>query len=157
MTGKVYIRNIFLAVLLIILVILVVIIRKRSPFGKKETDFSTEPGAEITAIELKGNDNTVLLSLNDGIWMVNREAEARKSAVIFMLNTLNGLKIKSPVSPEMFSEEIIKNDIEPVRVKVYEDRKLLRSFNVYVTKSNKYGNIMKTNEKSRPFIVHFPG
>lgn len=157
MISKIYIRNILLALILVLLVLLVVLLRNRSPFGKRETNFATEPRAEITAIELTGKGHTVLLSLIDGIWMVNREVEAREIAVIFMLKVLKEMKIKSPVSPEMFNEEIVSGDIKPVRVNVYEKRKLLRSFYVYRTRTNKYGNIMKINERAKPFIVYFPG
>ena len=42
-------------------------------------------------------------------------------------------------------------------MKVYEDRKLIKSFLVYKTSSNSYGNIMKIRERSKPFIVYVPG
>ncbi len=44
-----------------------------------------------------------------------------------------------------------------MRVKVYESRKLLNDFLVYKTRSNIYGNIMKNNERAKPFIVYVPG
>jgi len=40
---------------------------------------------------------------------------------------------------------------------VFEGRKLLKSFMVYKTASNIYGNIMKIKESTKPFIVHIPG
>ena len=67
------------------------------------------------------------------------------------------MKIKSPVSAELFKSEITEKGIEPVRVKVYENRKLIKSFLVYKTSSNSYGNIMKIRERSKPFIVYVPG
>ncbi len=154
---KLYIRNISIVVLLILLVLLVMIIRKRSPFGRAETSFSPEPDKAITAVELSGEDHKVILSLTDDTWKVNREYDARKSAITFFLRVLREIRIKSPVSPEMFSDEIVAKGIRPVRVEIYENRKLLRSFYVYRTTSNKYGNIMKIKEKSKPFIIHFPG
>ena len=53
--------------------------------------------------------------------------------------------------------EISDKGIEPVKVKVYEKRKLIKSFLVYKTPSNSYGNIMKIREGSKPFIVYVPG
>ena len=42
-------------------------------------------------------------------------------------------------------------------MKVFEKGKLIKSFLVYKTASNKYGNIMKLRESSKPFIVFVPG
>ena len=38
-----------------------------------------------------------------------------------------------------------------------KNRKLIKSFLVYKTSSNSYGNIMKIRERSKPFIVYVPG
>lgn len=155
--NKIYTRNILFAVLLVLLTVIVVIFRNRSPFGSRESNFSPGTDTKITGIELSGENKSVFLRLENDIWKVNRNGEARKSAVIFLLKMLQELKIKSPVSPEMYENEIISKGIKPVRVKIYEKRKLIRSFYVYRTPSNRYGNIMKISERSRPFIVHFPG
>ncbi len=40
---------------------------------------------------------------------------------------------------------------------MYEKRRLLKSFYVYKTGSNSYGNIMKMKERTKPFIVYVPG
>ena len=42
-------------------------------------------------------------------------------------------------------------------MKVSEKGKTISSFLVYKTASNKYGNIMKLREGSKPFIVFVPG
>ena len=157
MKNKFYFRIILPVVILIILVFLLFLFRNRSPFGKGQSSFASEPKSEITSFELTCDNQRVLLSIHDGIWKVNRESEARRSVILFMLRVLKEMRIKSPVSPEMFDSEVVSKGILPVRVKVYEKRKLLSSFYVYRTATNRYGNIMKTREKSRPFIVHFPG
>jgi hypothetical protein len=61
------------------------------------------------------------------------------------------------VSPELFESEITDKGILPVKIKVFEGRKLLKSFLVYKTSSNTYGNIMKMGERAKPFIVYVPG
>ncbi len=53
------------------------------------------------------------------------------------------MEIKSPVSPDLFRSEITEKGIEPVKIRVYGERKLLKSLLVYKTRSNRYGNIMK--------------
>jgi len=154
--DKVVIRNLSLTFLLIFILILV-LLRGRSPFGRDQSSFASEPENEITRIELSDGGKRLTLTLVDGSWLVNGRQEARRSEIIFMIRILTEMKIKSPVSPDLFNNEITGNGIIPVRVKVFENKKLLRSFYVYKTGSNRYGNIMKIREKGKPFIVHIPG
>ena len=131
--------------------------RNRNPFGKNNTSFAADTDTEITKIELISGKNRVVLERSGEKWLVNRNSEARKSAIIFILKTLKEIKIKSPVSAELFMSEVAGKKVEPVRVNVYEKRKLVKSFYVYKTPSNIYGNIMKLRVSSKPFIVYMPG
>lgn len=131
--------------------------RSRSPFGKNNTSFAAPSDKEITRIELSGNDRKLIIELSNGKWLLNGKSEVRRNAAMLITKVVRELKIKSPVSPEMFDTVIASGNLKPVRVKVYEKRKLLTSFFVYKTSSNVYGNIMKTGEKSKPFIVYVPG
>jgi len=136
---------------------LFLITRSRSPFGKSNSSFASEPENGITAVELSKGKQEILLSKKGNEWLLNDETETRRSAVLSMLGILSEIQIKSPVSPEMFKQEITTSGIVPVRVKVYENRHLLKSFLVYKTRSNIYGNIMKMKRRSKPFIVYVPG
>lgn len=129
----------------------------RSPFGKNNSSFATESGKEITRIEFGENGKRLILEKRGEDWLINGKTEARKSGINFILRILKEIKIKSPVSPELFKNEITLRDINPVKVKVYEKRRLLKSFLVYRTRSNAYGNFMKIKEASKPFIVYVPG
>ncbi len=137
--------------------ILLILLRSRLPFGKGNSSFSSDPKKEITKIELSRHDRKLYLVKEDGNWLLNGNIEARKSGILFMIRILQEIKIKSPVSPELFRSEISEKGIEPVRVRVYDNRKLIKSFLVYKTGSNIYGNIMKIKERSKPFIVYVPG
>ena len=90
-------------------------------------------------------------------WLVNKDLKTRKTSILFILKILTEMEIKSPVTPELFNKEIIENGIDPVKVRVFEKSKIIKSFLVYKTASNKYGNIMKLRESSKPFIVFVPG
>ncbi len=157
MKGIVHIRILLPVLILILLILIFLFVRNRPPFGKSETRFSSGAGREITALEISSAGRKVFLSFRDGIWKVNQDTEARRSIIVFIMRVLSEMKIKSPVSAEMFNDQIVAKDIRPVKVKVFEKKRLPRSFYVYRTTSNKYGNIMKVKERSRPFIVHFPG
>ncbi len=141
----------------VMLILVIILFRARSPFGKSNSDIASVPEKEITRIEFTQEGEKLLLEKSGEKWIINGKTEARKGGINFIIRILTEAKIKSPVSPEMFKDEIDERNISPVTVKVYEQRKLLKSFRVYKTYSNIYGNIMKIKDNSKPFIVHVPG
>jgi len=138
-------------------VLLLFLLKTRSPFGKSNSSFASEPQKEITGIEFSERGKKLSLLKKGEVWFVNGTNETRKSGIQFILRVLEEIKIKSPVSEGLFKSEIIDKKIIPVKVKVFEKRKLLSTFFVYKTRSNSYGNIMKIKERSKPFIVYIPG
>lgn len=153
--NRIVVRSIIL--ILVLGLLLVLIFLNRSPFGKNNSSFASEPKEQITRIELSGERKTLLLEQKGETWYINGKTEARKSGIQFITRILKEIKIKSPVSQELFHSEISAKNISSVRVKVFENHKLLKSFLVYKTMSNIYGNIMKIRETSKPFIVYVPG
>jgi len=143
--------------ILAVIIIGFFLLRNHSPFGKNNTSFAVKPGTQITRIVFLQGEKKLILRKVDDDWTVNGEDEVRKSAVLFIVRTLEEIKIKSPVSPDIFSKEIIDKKIEPVRVNVYHRSRLVKSFYVYKTGSNIYGNIMKMRPSSKPYIVYIPG
>jgi hypothetical protein len=144
-------------ILLAIGLVIVVVYRGRMPFGSNNSFFAVEPQKEISKIELSEKGRELSLEKVGENWVINGKLETRKSGILFILRILEEMKIKSPVSSELFESEITAKGIEPVRIRVYEKRKLIKSFLVYKTTSNSYGNIMKMSERSKPFIVCVPG
>lgn len=153
--NKLLIRSIFL--IIVIALALLILFKSRSPFGKSNSSFASEPKEEITRIEFFEDGEKLSLEKQGENWLMNGKTEARKSGVLFILRVIRELKIKSPVSSELFISEISSKKILPVRVKVFENRRLLKTFLVYKTSSNSYGNIMKLTIASKPFIVYVPG
>lgn len=144
-----------ISILLVILIIY--LLKERSPFGGSNTSFAAKPKNEITRIEFTDGRSTLILDKKGEEWVVNKNFDTRKSSILFILKILTDMEIKSPVTPELFNKEIVANGIDPVKVKVFEKGKVIKSFLVYKTASNKYGNIMKLREGSKPFIVYVPG
>lgn len=153
--NKILARIIFLLIISGLAVLL--FLKVRSPFGSDNSSFAAEPKKEITRIDFIQNGKTLTLSKDGESWMVNGKSEVRKSGVNFILRVLSEIKIKSPVSSDLYATEITGKKINPVRVKVYENGRVIKSFLVYKTNSNIYGNIMKIKESSKPFIVCVPG
>ena len=152
--NKVVIRSVLLT--LIAGIIIFVLFKSRSPFGKNNSSFASEPQVEITKIEFSDGNRKLYLEKENENWLLNGKDETRKSGILFILRILKEIKIKSPVSEELYNSEISRKEVNPVRVRVFEKRKLLKSFLVYKTPSNIYGNIMKMKESSKPFIVYVP-
>ena len=153
--NKIYLR--YILYILTGAVILFFLFKGRAPFGKNNTSFAVKPGTEITRIDFYQGDNKLSLQKSGDSWLVNKTKESRKSAILFIIRTLKEIKIKSPVSSDIFRNEVIDKGIIPVKVNVYARRKLVKSFYVYKTASNIYGNIMKVKVSSKPFIVFIPG
>lgn len=150
-------RNISLAVIFLIALVIVLLVRDKSPFGSGQTSFASVPVTEINRIEFSGKGKKLILEKKENTWIVNGRNQARPGGIAFLEAVLTGMKIKSPVTPDLFRKEVSEVNEDPVRVRVYERRKILSSFIVYKTGSNVYGNFMKTGERKSPFIVHLPG
>lgn len=146
-----------IAVIVVFVLLLLLLFRNRSPFGKSNTSFAAEPKKEITKVQFLQGKERLTLEKEGDEWILNGKTEARKSGVLFILRVIKEIKIKSPVSQELFESEIITKNVDPVKVVVYEKRKIIKSYFVYKTPSNVYGNIMKTSAGSKPFIVYMPG
>ncbi len=158
MAGKQTIKNIIFAIAAFTIVIILLFVADRQPFGRRNSTFAVDPDTEISSIDFtSGKAKMILEKSKDNIWRVNGRYEARVNGITFIEKVLTGIEIKSTVSEETFSEEITGKNIEPVRVRVYSGNKIIRSFLVYKTTSNIYGNIMKTTPKAKPFIVNVPG
>jgi hypothetical protein len=155
MRHKIIIKGIL--ILIAVLLIMMLLFRSRLPFGKSNSSFASGPEKEISKIEFSSAGNKLSLEKKGDSWLINGKTEARKSGILFILRVLHEIQIKSPVSDDLFRAEITEKGLEPVKVKVFEKRKMVRSFMVYKTHSNSYGNIMKIRERSKPFIVYVPG
>jgi len=152
---KLAIRGALLSIAVIM--ILLLLFRNRLPFGEDNSSFASGSGKEITRIEFSKSGEKLSLEKKGEKWVINEKTEARKNGILFILRVLREIEIKSPVSGDLFKSEITEKGVEPVKIKVYSKRKLIKSFLVYKTASNGYGNIMKIRERSKPFIVYVPG
>ena len=129
--NKVIIRNLLIATVLVIFLLVICFLRSKVPFGKDQSSFSVDPSAGITRIELSQPGNKIALVKKGKERTLNGSREARKSASMYIIRILTEMKIKSPVSDELYDAEIIQKNINPVTVRVYEGRRLLKSFLVY--------------------------
>lgn len=147
----------FAVITIPLLILIIYLLKERSPFGGGNTSFATDSAKEITRIEFTDDSEKLIIEKKGEEWVVNGRFETRKSSILFILKILTEMEIKSPVTPDLFEKEITGNAIKPVKVKVSGNGKTIRSFLVYKTGSNTYGNIMKLREGSKPYILYVPG
>ncbi|HOK26946.1 MAG TPA: hypothetical protein PLX87_10520 [Bacteroidales bacterium] len=146
------------AIILVCAAALFMLFRQRVPFGRGNTDFAVDGKTEITRVVFFEKDMKLVLSKNsENEWIAGKNVPARDEAVRFLIKVLKEMKVKSPVTSDTFTEEIVREKIEPVKVHVYERRRLRKSLFVYRTGSNMYGNIMKMRASSKPYIMFVPG
>jgi hypothetical protein len=145
----------YILFLVTVLVAVFFLFRDEAPFGKKNTSFAVSQGSEITRIEFGQGKERLVLEKKGEEWLLNGRMSTRKSSINFITRILQEMRIKSPVSQQLLDSAVAES--HPVEVKVYQGRKRLRSFIVYKTQSNNYGNIMKMSYRSKPFIVYVPG
>lgn len=155
--NKLVLRNSIISAVLIIMLVFVLLWSDKPPYAKSQSYFASVPGDEITKIEIAGDNEKIILTNTDAGWMLNGTDETRRHEVLFLLRILKEMEIKSPVSPGLFQKEITEKNIQALKVKVFEGKRILNSFIVYQTSSNVYGNIMKKRIRTKPFIVYIPG
>ena len=111
----------------------------------------------LQGLNFQRGRNKLSLEKKGKEWLVNGKDDARKSSILFIIRVLKEIQIKSPVSPEKFNSEITEKGINPVKVKIYEKSRLLKSFLVYKTGSNIYGNIMKIRGEVKAVYCLYSG
>ena len=113
MICKPAIRNILYATLLIALTVILLFVGNHQPFGKRNSSFALEDGAKVSLIEFsQGREKLSLEKNKDDLWTVNGNYEARVNGIAFIEKVLTGLEIKSTVSEDIFSREIIHKNIQ---------------------------------------------
>lgn len=150
-------RNLTIFGVLITVSLVMIVSVNRSPFGEKNTSLAIPAEKEITRIELSDNNTKLVFRRKDETWILNDNTDTRRSSINFIIRILREMTIKSPVSADLYKKEIRDAGITPVRVRIYENHRLLTDFLVYKTQSNAYGNIMRKNGRSKPFIFYVPG
>lgn len=150
-------KTYYISIVVLAVAIIIILTGRHSPFGKRNTSFASKPKNEITRIVFTSEGEELTLENNNGKWLLDGRLETRKSSINFILRILKEVDIKSPVSPDQFDTTIIRKNITPLRVRTYENRRILNDFLVYKTRSNIYGNMMKKGKRNKPYIAYVPG
>lgn len=147
-----------LAAVLVIATGIVIVYQQTSTIKKELRDFAVPDTAQVDKIFMVDKMNqTVLLERHEGGWTVNGKFEARKDAIYVLLKTIARLDVKSPVSKAMMNTVISQMAARSIKVEVYRNGELHKTFYVGGPTSDHQGTFMMLENSSVPFIMHIPG
>ncbi|MEE4213700.1 MAG: hypothetical protein V2I34_01465 [Bacteroidales bacterium] len=148
-----------IAVLIVILVLtaILLIIGRRFPFGAGNSDFHVDNTEKISRILISGEKQSADLQRSPGGWIVNGRHPVRPSAIEPLLQFIEQLRIKSPVSGSVFEEIRSDENTSLVEVQIFAGRRIIQSYRIYRDSAPVYGGIMQKRRDTKPFYVHVPG
>ncbi|MBN1387356.1 MAG: hypothetical protein JW965_02860 [Bacteroidales bacterium] len=150
-------KRLAIIISIIIIVILLFIIGRHVPFGADNSVFYVENTERINRILISDENKSVSLTLNTDGWYVNDEYRARSQAIDFLISILGDIRIKSPVTDKTYNDLLQNNSTREIEVQVFNSRKIIQSFYIYLNNEVDYPGIMQKRKKTKPFIVHLPG
>ena len=108
--------------------------------------------------------NTISLDKNNNEWIINNKYKVRKESIRILLETLNKIRIKRPVSLSAFDHIIRDLSTTGVKVEIYaDDLKPLKIYTIGNETKDQLGTYMILHSNSsqesitEPFIMHIPG
>lgn len=154
-------KNRIIIGLIVILGIVSVILVSRnsnSSIKRELRDFAVEDTASVDRIFMVRKDNQqVLLTRENGHWLVNEKYIVRTDAIDNLLKTLNRIRVKSPVSVTMLDNAVKMLATRNTKVEVYNRKKLVKTIYVGGPTQDQMGTFMMLEGSSVPFVVHIPG
>ena len=154
------------AIYLIILIVLAggvyYIIKERdntSTISKKDQDFAVEDISKIGKIRLADKENNVVVfEKKNNQWLLNDKYEPRKAELELLLNTIENIRVKSPVSKSARNNVIRGMSGRHTLVEVFDQKgKLIKSYFVGGVTTSGVGNYMKMKDSEHLFEVYIPG
>lgn len=150
-------KKALIIIIILITLIIVLMIGRDMPFGTKNSAFHVEKTGKISRILISGDENEIDLRRKAGEWYLNDDQPVRPSAIDFILKTIREIRIKSPVSQEMYNELLGRDSTRHVEVKIYDKNRLIRSFHIYTGKGDEFPGLVQKDKRAKPFTVHMPG
>ncbi|MDT8400375.1 MAG: hypothetical protein RQ743_01665 [Bacteroidales bacterium] len=143
-------------ILIIVLIIALFLIGRHVPFGAGNSVFNLENAEGVTSISIVSDNSSVNLERRTDKWYVNGKEPARQAAVESLLKIIRDIRIKSPVSSDVFNDILRDGDTQRTDIKIYDDRRIVQSFHIYSNPSYEVPCIMRKRDDAKPFFVHVP-
>ncbi|MFH0999733.1 MAG: DUF4340 domain-containing protein [Bacteroidota bacterium] len=143
---------------LVIIAFLITLIQTKGTIKRELKDFAIDDTSVVNKIFMANKENQfVTLEKIEGEWIVNQKYKAQKEKVNLLLETMQRVKISSPVANSAL-ETIIKSlATRSVKVEIYQKDKLAKTYYVGDATPDNLGTFMLLEGSSRPFITYIPG
>lgn len=166
--------TIFLVIILTAVAVVLIMQNQKSTLRSEIGDFAIDDTASITKIymaDMQGND-VLLKEEKPGYWSLNDSLTARKEGVKLLLNTMQRLAVKAPVSKSSYNTVIKRLASTSIKVEIYQIVPRINLFNAiqlfphekltmvyYVGPStpDNMGTFMLKEGSDTPFVVYIPG
>ena len=113
--------------------------------------------SKITKIFLSDREgNTIELVKDKYNWIVNKKYTVREDAIKTLLETINKIRIKHPVSNSA-SENVIKYIATTgINVEIFAEDQLIKSYIIGSSTPDHLGTYMIIKNTKKPYVIHMP-
>lgn len=166
-------KIIFAVIILAIIAAMFIFTRSDSTLNKNYKDFAIADTSLITKIYLvdKNNNSITLKKNSPGDWTVNGNHKARNSGIETILNTMQKIRVRQPVSKAAHNSVVRRLSSSSIKVEIYQManrinlfglvewfpyEKLVKTYYVGGATQNNMGTIMLIEGSPEPYVVHIP-
>ena len=132
--------------------------KSNSTLKVENSNFAVHDIESVDKIFIADKQNhSIILTKKDGLWRVNDKFYAREDAIANILQAINKIRVKRPISRSEHDVQIKRMAVESRKVEVYQNGELIRTYYVGGGTEDQYGTYMLIEGSSVPFIMHIPG
>lgn len=131
---------------------------KKNTLTGDESHFKVEDTASVDMIFLADKSNrTVLLTRENGTWMVNHEFQARKDMIQNLMICIRRVEVKEFVPKAAIENQIKALSVGATKVEIYQNKKLAKVYYVGGPTQDHLGTYMIMQDSNTPFVCYMPG
>ncbi len=157
-------KKYFLSLFFILIISFLFSCKEKSTITNSDV-FAISDTSIVTKIFLADRQgNTISLDKNNNEWTINNKYKVRKESISILLETLNKIRIKRPVSLSSFNHIIRDLSTTGIKIEIYaNDLTPLKIYTIGNETKDQLGTYMILHSNSsqesitEPFIMHIPG
>lgn len=155
-------KNNKIAFLLLVLLIATTVVfiskNKKSTIREELKDFAVKDTASISKIYMADKKGgSVTIERKNGKWMVNNKYVVRPDAISILLETIQQVSVKSPISKSAFENVVKRLATASVKVEIYNGDERIKTYYVGGPDQDHTGTFMMLENSSTPFLTHIEG
>ena len=152
--------RLYLLIVLILFIIAIMILMpdNSSTIRDKEGNFAVSDISSVTRIHIgQQENNEINLVRNEGFWTLNDKYLARPEAVIALLQAVQVIDIKSPVSKVEHGFIMDSLNNRSALIEIFDGSKIIKKYHIFQEKGQLNRTFMLLEKSSQPFVVFIPG